>query len=221
METKYWIWHFMQIVSNGDNLHEMSNLVFWEKNKKNIKFVVCWISPESGKNYLYISGVTFHCFQSVYTSKFCHSCFVDVDQKISFRTQTDLQRYSQQYPFCFYVLIIINPFTPKFLKWPLRILNLHLSTVGNRMPVKNQNQDLDCFQRYLYQSAGLKVATSENISLTYALNEDSISAYTSAQSDQKLCCPHEETLHPWLSKMRPVKILIRLRKSSLGVQVWR
>ena len=26
-----WIWHFMQIVSLGDNLHEMSNPVFWEK----------------------------------------------------------------------------------------------------------------------------------------------------------------------------------------------
>ena len=26
----------MQIVSNGDNLHEMLNPVFWEKNKKNI-----------------------------------------------------------------------------------------------------------------------------------------------------------------------------------------
>ena len=25
------IWHFMQIVSLGDNLHEMSNPVFWEK----------------------------------------------------------------------------------------------------------------------------------------------------------------------------------------------
>ena len=24
-------WHFMQIVSNGDNLHEISNPVFWEK----------------------------------------------------------------------------------------------------------------------------------------------------------------------------------------------
>ena len=29
------IWHFMQIVSNGDNLHEMLYPVFW-KNKKNI-----------------------------------------------------------------------------------------------------------------------------------------------------------------------------------------
>ena len=25
------IWHFMQIVSNGDNLHRLSNPVFWEK----------------------------------------------------------------------------------------------------------------------------------------------------------------------------------------------
>ena len=25
------IWHYMQIVSLGDNLHEMSNPVFWEK----------------------------------------------------------------------------------------------------------------------------------------------------------------------------------------------
>ena len=25
------IWHFMQIVSNGDNLYEMLNPVFWEK----------------------------------------------------------------------------------------------------------------------------------------------------------------------------------------------
>ena len=29
------IWYFIQIVSYGDNLHEMSNLFIWEK-KKNI-----------------------------------------------------------------------------------------------------------------------------------------------------------------------------------------
>ena len=28
------IWHFMQIVSLGDNLHEMSYPVSWEKKKK-------------------------------------------------------------------------------------------------------------------------------------------------------------------------------------------
>ena len=36
------------------------------------------------------------------------------------------------------------------------------------------------------------------------------SACAFAQSDQSLRCPHEETLHVWLWKMRPVKILIRL-----------
>ena len=47
------IWHFMQIVSIGDNLHEMSKLFSGKKNKKNISMlsaeniekyfnVVCW-----------------------------------------------------------------------------------------------------------------------------------------------------------------------------------
>ena len=36
-------WHFMQIVSLGDNLHEMSKPVFWKKNrKKKFQYVVCW-----------------------------------------------------------------------------------------------------------------------------------------------------------------------------------
>ena len=30
-------WHFMQIISNGDNLHEMSNPVFSEKYEKYFK----------------------------------------------------------------------------------------------------------------------------------------------------------------------------------------
>ena len=29
--TENRVWHFMQIVSTGDNLHEMPNSVFWEK----------------------------------------------------------------------------------------------------------------------------------------------------------------------------------------------
>ena len=33
------IWHFMQIVSWGDNLHEMSNPVFWEKQEKYFKML--------------------------------------------------------------------------------------------------------------------------------------------------------------------------------------
>ena len=31
------IWHFMQTVSNGDSLHEMSNPVFSEKEEKYFK----------------------------------------------------------------------------------------------------------------------------------------------------------------------------------------
>ena len=37
------IWHFMQIVSNGDNLHEMSNPVFWEKKNN--------VSTSSAENF--------------------------------------------------------------------------------------------------------------------------------------------------------------------------
>ena len=53
------------------------------------------------------------------------------------------------------------------------------------------------------------------------------SACASAQSDQSLRCPREESLHPWLSKMRTVKILTSLREfagwseSSLGAPVRR
>ena len=52
-------------------------------------------------------------------------------------------------------------------------------------------------------------------------------ACASAQSEKSLRGWHEVTLHPWLSKMRPVKILIRLRectgwsKSSLSAHVRR
>ena len=40
------------------------------------------------------------------------------------------------------------------------------------------------------------------------------SACVFAHSDQSLRCPHEQTLPPWLPKMRSVKILIRLRKCA-------
>ena len=40
------------------------------------------------------------------------------------------------------------------------------------------------------------------------------SALTSALSDMSLPCLSEETLHPWLSEMHPVKILVRLHKCA-------
>ena len=39
----------MQMFSFGDHLHEMSNPVFWEKNKKNITNSICLISWEMEK----------------------------------------------------------------------------------------------------------------------------------------------------------------------------
>ena len=35
------IWHFMQIASTGDNLHEMSYPVFWEKQEKYYQSQIC------------------------------------------------------------------------------------------------------------------------------------------------------------------------------------
>ena len=62
--------------------------------------------------------------------------------------------------------------------------------------------------------------------LECASNEDSNQPALSVQSDQIFSCPLE-TLHPWLSKMHPVKILIRLcgcagwSDSLLGAQFQR
>ena len=40
-------WHFIQIVSCGDNLHEMAKPVFWKKIRQIFQYVVCWKSyPE-------------------------------------------------------------------------------------------------------------------------------------------------------------------------------
>ena len=44
------IWHFMQTVSNGDNLHEMSNPIFWKKKKKYFKILSAWNFTQSAKH---------------------------------------------------------------------------------------------------------------------------------------------------------------------------
>ena len=46
--------------------------------------------------------------------------------------------------------------------------------------------------------------------LTCAPDEDAYQ-HEHPRSLISLCCPHKKSLHPWLSKMRPVNILIRLR----------
>ena len=44
----------MQIVSNGDNLHEMSNPVFWKKIRKNI---ISLLSAELVKGVIKVKGI--------------------------------------------------------------------------------------------------------------------------------------------------------------------
>ena len=38
------IWHFIQIISNGENLHEISNPVFWEKSQETGFGISCKLS---------------------------------------------------------------------------------------------------------------------------------------------------------------------------------
>ena len=45
-------------------------------------------------------------------------------------------------------------------------------------------------------------------------------ASATAQSIQSLPCPHKEILHPWLSNMRPVKILIRLHHAQADLNLF-
>ena len=69
-------------------------------------------------------------------------------------------------------------------------------------------------------------ATWENVPSHMCTQRKFKSICASAQSAQSLL-PHKETFYPWLSKMRPAKILISLRdcadwsESSLGAHVRR
>ena len=49
-------WYFMQIVSIGDNLHEMSNHVFWEKLEKYYKMLSVENFTRSAKRYYSHNG---------------------------------------------------------------------------------------------------------------------------------------------------------------------
>ena len=40
------LWHSMQIVSFGDNLHELSRSIFWGKSENYYQSVICWICRE-------------------------------------------------------------------------------------------------------------------------------------------------------------------------------
>ena len=96
-----------------------------------------------------------------------------------------------------------------FLLWQLNF-HLHLETLqffsvwvirkGHVSIVKTlkREEEPQCVKTYL---------------LTCAPNEDS-NQPVHPRSLISLRCSHEESLHPWISEMRPVKILIRLRECS-------
>ena len=68
------------------------------------------------------------------------------------------------------------------------------------------------YYRFSRALALMWTATWDNYLLICAPKEDS------SQPHQSLCCSREETLHTWLSKLRPVKMLIRLREcKSTGI----
>ena len=60
----------------------------------------------------------------------------------------------------------------------------------------------------------LCAVTWENVPSDMCAQRRLRSACASAQSALSLRCPHEATLHPWLSKMCPEKILIKLSEWS-------
>ena len=58
-------------------------------------------------------------------------------------------------------------------------------------------------------SRNIWTATWDNMLSDICVQRRLKQACTSLQSDQRVCCPHKETLHPVLSKMCSVNILIR------------
>ena len=100
----------------------------------------------------------------------------------------------------------------------------------------NMQETLHVYQNGLYELLyGTLKTKKKNLTTSLALDKVSIpiniwakmcenipsdvrwglnSACTSMQSDQTLPCSHEETLHHWLYKNCPVKILIRLHECA-------
>ena len=60
----------------------------------------------------------------------------------------------------------------------------------------------------------IKAATWESEPSDICTQQTLKSARTSTQFDQSLRCRQEETFYPWLSKMHPVKILVKLRECT-------
>ena len=84
-------------------------------------------------------------------------------------------------------------------------------------------------QRHIFVVSVVARATKKWAKTWESVNSDKLCAQrrlkstcASAQSDQSLRCPFEETLHLWLCKMHPLKILIRLSEcADVWIYFWR
>ena len=106
---------------------------------------------------------------------------------------------------------------PKF--WKTSLLYYMLTCLNSTLWVEN-NVDLDKMPHSEVSDLGLHICSSLSVPIIFRVimvpsdvcaQWGLKSAYASVHSLIIIGCLHEETLHPWLSKMRPVKILIRLR----------
>ena len=64
---------------------------------------------------------------------------------------------------------------------------------------------------WLFKTPPVKILIGDRLHCPHEKNVASLAIQNahSEESDQRLHCPHEKMLHHWLSKMPPVKILIR------------
>ena len=111
------------------------------------------------------------------------------------------------------------------IHWPLSHLGIYSSLLllfHGKLLHKQQTLDWP----RIGQSAWYQSQHEKTYPLICAANKDT-SQPEHLQNQISLCCQQEETLHPWLSRMRLVKILIRLCKctawseSLLGTHVRR
>ena len=84
----------------------------------------------------------------------------------------------------------------------------------NNSALMRLNRPLSWNRHSEYQQCQLSLRTTNDM----CAQRRRRSAWVSIQSDQSLCCPHEETLDPWLSLKLTAKTLIRLGHADLSLR---
>ena len=87
-----------------------------------------------------------------------------------------------------------------------------LYALGENTGKSLYNHSIFNLQYHSIWPVNIWATTRENIPSDMCAQQRYQSGSAFAQSDQSLHCLHEKTLNPWLCKMCPVKILIRLMR---------